>query len=112
MTDELPWWQKLLKLEPAMVRAALVALSGILALILGNTVFDETAVNAILEFYTSVSALVAAFFIRPAVTANAKVIVRDDTPLSATPTIVAGEAVTDAATMPAVVEAAQSRSAS
>lgn len=93
VTDQPAWYQRFLKLEPAVLRGFLVALSAVLALVLGKTVFDQTAIDTILELYSSVSALVAAFLIRPAVTANAKVVVYDDTPLETTPTLVPGEAV-------------------
>lgn len=89
--NEPTWWEKLLKLDPALVRGFIVTFFGMLALVLGHQYGTED-VETVINFVVGFLGLVAAVVIRPAVTPNAKVIVRDDTPLSAAPTIVAGEA--------------------
>lgn len=66
-------------MEPAVVRGFLVALSGVVTAVLHNSdTFDSDLINSLLVIYTSLSALVAALFIRPAVTPNDKVVLTTD----------------------------------
>lgn len=89
--DEPSWLERLVKLDPALVRGIIVSFFGLLALALGQQ-FGTEQVETVVSFVVGLFALVAAVFIRPAVTPNAKVIVMDDTPLSDKPTIQPGEA--------------------
>lgn len=89
--NEPTWWEKLVKLDPALVRGFIVTVFGLLALILGNQ-FGTEDVETVINFIVGLFALVAAVWIKPSVTPNAKVIVYDDTPLNAVPTIESGEA--------------------
>lgn len=91
-TQEGTWWQKLVKLDPALVRGFIVTLFGLLGAVLKVTVLDGT-VDTVVTFVLAVFGLVAAIFIRPSVTPNAKVIVRDDAPLSSVSDIQPGPAV-------------------
>lgn len=108
-----PAWERFTKMEPAVLRGFLVALSAVLALVLGKTVFDNSAIDTVLELYTSISALVAAFLIRPSVTANAKVVVWDSTPFQPQATVEPGEAVVEQSVhqQDAVLEAASRKAA-
>jgi hypothetical protein len=105
-TEEPTWWQKLVKLDPALVRGFIVTLFGLLGAVLKVTVLTGT-VDTVVTFILALFGLVAAVFIRPSVTPNAKVIVADDTPLSPEATIVAGEAVAKPTDMHAVEQAAK-----
>lgn len=93
MEQEVPWWQKVLKLEPALIRGVLVALAALLLQIFGKTIIEAGMVDAVIDFFTSISALVAALMIRAGVTPNAKVLLRDDTPLATVTTLASGEAI-------------------
>lgn len=91
--DNGTWWQRLLKLDPAIFRGILVAVAALLLQVVGHTVVDDSVIDAIIDIFTGVSAIVAAVTIRPAVTPNAKVVVRDDTPLARVSTLQPGPAV-------------------
>src|SRR5215203_4491216 len=91
MEQEATWWQRLLKLDPALVRGVVVTMFAIAGTLLKVKVLEGDA-DLIASGILSLFALLAAVLIRPSVTPNAKVIVRDDTPLSEVPTIEAGEA--------------------
>lgn len=104
MESEAPWWEKLVKLDPALVRAFIVTVFALIAVTFNITVLDGTVENVI-NFVLALSSIIAAVWIRPAVTPNAKVLAYDDTPLSPQPTIKAGEATVPAETMGAVEKA-------
>lgn len=53
--------------EPALVRSALVAVSAVIAVVVGYQV-DSALIEQIVTAYAAVSALVAGFLVRPAVT--------------------------------------------
>lgn len=106
MPNEPTWWQKLVKLDPALVRGFIVTVFALLATVLNKTI-DDSTVQTVISFVVALFGLIAAIFIRPAVTPNAKVIVRDDTPLAETPTIVPGEAVVEAEDIGEVARAAR-----
>lgn len=103
--QEPTWWQKLLKLEPAVIRGFVVSLVAFLAVILGHK-FADGDVETIINFVVTLFSLLAALWIRPAVTANNKVIVYDDTPLATVSTIKAGNVVATPTDMHAVEKAA------
>lgn len=105
-TVEPTWWEKLLKLEPSLVTGVIVSILGLIGAVLGVTIAPETVQN-IITVVLGISALLAAVLIRGNVTANAKVIVRDDTPLSDVATIMAGPAVAKPEDMYAVEKAAR-----
>lgn len=105
MTDEPTWWEKLLKLDPALVRGAIVSIFALIGTAL-NTQLDDTA-QLVVSCVLALFALLASILIRPTVTPNAKVIVLDQTPLSEVPTIEAGEATVPAQFMGAVEKAAK-----
>lgn len=104
--QEPTWWQKLLKLEPAVIRGFIVSLVAFLAVILGHQ-FADKDVETIINFVVTLFSLLAALWIRPAVTANPKVIVYDDTPLASVSTIKSGDAVAAPTDMHAVEKAAR-----
>ena len=91
MEQEATWWEKLLKLDPALVRGFIVTVFAIAGTVLKWKVLEGDA-DLIASGVLSLFALLAAILIRGGVTPNVKVIVRDDTPLNSVPTIEAGEA--------------------
>lgn len=98
------WW-RLVHLDPALLRGLVVAL----VLLLGGlgvsiaTDVPDTVVTAIAAFL----AIVQALWTRPAVTANARVVVAAPDPVNRPGRVVAGEAVTTA-TSDAILDAARS----
>lgn len=90
--DEPTWWQKLLQLEPAMVTGLIVSIFGLIGAVLGITIAPEVVQNVV-TVILGISALLATVLLRGKVTANAKVVVYDDTPLAPVATLKAGEAV-------------------
>lgn len=52
--------------EPALVRSALVAVTGILALILGHAI-DVSWIDVVVTCYAAISPFIAGLLIRPAV---------------------------------------------
>lgn len=92
MQDTL-WW-RLVHLEPAVLRGAitgLVGLAGALGILLSPDLPDT-----ILGVWVPLAAIVQALATRPAVTANARVVVETPDPINNPGTVVAGEAVTTA----------------
>ncbi|MFI7191487.1 hypothetical protein ACIBQ0_17270 [Nocardia nova] len=57
--------------EPALIRSALVAITGIIALIVGHNV-DVSWIETVVTVYAAVSPFIAGLLIRPAVTPVAK----------------------------------------
>ena len=93
MEDEnATWWERLLKLDPALVRGFVVTIIGLVGAVLKVTVL-EGPVDSIVTFVLALFGILTAVLIRPAVTPNAKVVVRDETPLDEFPTLQAGSAV-------------------
>jgi hypothetical protein len=76
--------KRFFQLQPALVRGAIVAASGLIALVLGHTVIDTGGVDVILNAYTAISALVGALWIRPAVTPHVKVVAYKPDPFQST----------------------------
>lgn len=89
------WW-RLVNLEPTVLRGAvtgLVGLAGATGILLSPALPDT-----ILGAWVPLAAVVQALATRPAVTPNAKVVVRAPDPVNAPGVVVAGEAVTTAST--------------
>lgn len=87
------WW-RLIHLEPTILRGAItgiVGLAGALGILLNSDLPDT-----ILGFWVPLMALMQVLLTRPAVTANARVVVEAPNPVSDPGTVVAGEAVTTA----------------
>lgn len=91
MDTDASWWERLLTLNPTLVRGAVVSGVALVGTVLNKQFVDGTA-ETVISAFLGLSALLAAVLIKPKVTPNVKVLVRDDTPLDAQPTIVAGEA--------------------
>jgi len=106
MENDAPWWQKLVTLDPALVRGLILSIVALFGTVLKVTVLTGTA-DTIVTFVLSAFALVAAVWIRPSVTPNAKVVVYDDTPLAPVATIKPGEATVKAEDMMKVERAAK-----
>lgn len=87
------WW-RLVHLEPAVLRGLITGLIG-LAGALGILVSPDLP-DTILGVWVPLMAIVQALATRPAVTANAKVVVEAPDPVNRPGLVVAGEAVTTA----------------
>lgn len=74
MGENKNWFQKISELEPALLRALLVALAAVLAQVLNHTVIDDDDVNNWVDFFSAAAAILSGFLIRPAVIPSAKVI--------------------------------------
>lgn len=92
VTDESPWWQKLLKLNPAVIRGVLVAVLAVVAQVLGHTIVSDGMIDLIINAFTAIAPLLAGILIRPAVTPNAKVETYKPDPVSSPDVVVAGDA--------------------
>jgi hypothetical protein len=97
------WW-RLVHLEPTILRGALVGILGLAGAfgILGLDFLPDT----ILGFWVPLMALIQVLITRPAVTANARVVVEAPNPISQPGIVVAGEATTEA-TSREILEAAK-----
>lgn len=84
-------WQRILVLNPALVRGLLVSLAAILATVLGHTVISDDLITAIIDGFVAVSALVGAVWTRGAVTPNDKVVAYKPDPLGAPHNVVVNE---------------------
>lgn len=62
--------------EPALIRSTLVAITGIIALIVGHNI-DVSWIEAVTNVYAALSPLIAGLLIRPAVTPVAKLSASD-----------------------------------
>lgn len=103
MSKDTLWW-RLIHLEPALVRGVLTGAVG-LAGALGILGLDWLP-DKILGLWVPLVALVQVLITRPAVTANARVVVAAPDPIGSPTTVVAGEAVTKASPA-AIVDAAR-----
>ena len=99
-------FEKLIMMNPTLVRGFIVSAAGFLTAVLKVTVL-EGQVDSIATFVLALFAMIAAVWIRPAVTPNAKVIVYDNTPLEANSQILPGEAVAVPTDMNQVEKAAR-----
>jgi len=84
------WFDRFIHLDPLLLRGLLVAVAMLLAQVLGVTVIENAMIDAIINLFTAVSALVLAVWARPSVTPNAKVIVFKPNPEEST--VLPGEA--------------------
>lgn len=91
VTSETPWYVRLLKLQPALVRALLVALAAIVAQVMNKTVVTDETVDLVINVFTALSPLLAGLLIRPAVTPNTKVLAYVPDPVQAPEVAVTGE---------------------
>lgn len=108
--EETSWIKQLATLDPAVVRGLIVSVFGLIAAVAGVTIADGTVQNVI-TVVLGLLGILAAVVIRPAVTPNAKVVVKDETPLEPVATIVAGPAVVPPERADEVVEAATGQEA-
>lgn len=93
MNRDTIWW-RLVHLEPAVWRGAVVAvvaLLGALGIIVAPGIPD-----ALIAAWVALAAVVQALWTRPAVTANARVVVEAPDPVDRPGRVLAGEAVTGA----------------
>lgn len=106
--------QRLLKLNPAIVRGLLVTLALVIAQVVGHTVISDDTISQIINGFSAIGSLIGAVWTRGAVTPNAKVVVykpdpvNSDTvaagPATITPTQANQTAVLEAAVSPGVVD--------
>jgi hypothetical protein len=89
------WW-RLVHLEPTVLRGAITGVVGLAAAL--GILLAPGLPDAILGALVPVLAVVQLLWVRPAVTANARVVVEAPNPISEPSTVVAGEAVTKAST--------------
>lgn len=99
------WLQRLMRLEPTVWRSLLVGLLGLL-LDLG-VVLSPTLPDTILAVIIPLQAIVQAIFIRPAVTANARVAVYMPDPEERPTVVRSGEADASAASDRLILAAAK-----
>lgn len=93
MTKDSFWW-RLVHLEPAVWRGAVVA---VVALVGAFGIVVAPAIpDALLAAWVPLAAIVQALWTRPAVTANARVVVEAPDPVNRPGRVVAGDAVTGA----------------
>jgi hypothetical protein len=88
------WWWRLVHLEPTLLRGVLtgiIGLAGALGILIAPGLPDQ-----ILGLWVPLAALVQAMVTRPAVTANARVVVAMPDPVNQPGTVVPGEATTTA----------------
>lgn len=105
--NELNAWQRIAKMNPAVLRACIVAVVGIIAVVTGKAI-DDSIVDTIVSVLMILLPIVAGFFIRKAVTPNAKVIAFQPNPIEEPHVIEAGEAVIQPEQQDALVDAAYS----
>ena len=93
MDKDTLWW-RLVHLEPALLRGAVVAVVALLSAV--GILVAPGIPDALLGAWGAAAAIVAAVWTRPAVTANARVVVEAPNPISEPEKVVAGEAITTA----------------
>jgi hypothetical protein len=96
------WW-RIVHLEPALWRGVVVAAVALLSSV--GVVVAPAVPDTLVLFIVAAAALVQAVWTRPAVTANARVVVRAPDPIDQPAKVEAGEAVTEASNK-AILEAA------
>jgi hypothetical protein len=87
------WW-RLIHLEPMVWRAAVVAVVALLGAL--GILVDPSIPDALVTAWVALAAIAQTVWTRPAVTANARVVVEAPEPIRSPGTVVAGEAVTQA----------------
>jgi hypothetical protein len=93
MDQDSVWW-RLVHLEPTVLRGAVTGLVGFLAAL--GVLIAPGLPDALLGALLPAMALVQILWVRPAVTANARVVVEAPNPISDPGTVVPGEATTTA----------------
>jgi hypothetical protein len=89
------WW-RLVNLEPAVLRGLITGLVGLLGAL--GILLSPDLPDTILGVWVPLAAIIQALATRPAVTANARVVVEVPDPVGQPGRVVAGEAVTTAST--------------
>lgn len=89
------WLTRVAKLDPALLRGAVVSVLALVTAVVGNEVVTNEQVESGLDLVVALSAIVAAFLIKPAVTPNAKVIVFKPEPFEEPSEFESGPAVLD-----------------
>jgi hypothetical protein len=105
MTENPGFLERLTSLNPAVVRGVVVAVVALIVLITGKAI-DDSTVDVIANVILLLLPIVAGLFIRPAVTANAKVIALKPDPVGAPNVIAPGEATVTPEQAAQVVDAA------
>jgi hypothetical protein len=103
MDRDTVWW-RIIHLDPALWRGAVVAVVALLGAI--GILVTPALPDALLGALVAVAAVAQALWTRPAVTANARVVVEAPEPIRSPGTVVAGEAVTRASDT-AIIDAAR-----
>lgn len=103
MNRDTIWW-RLVHLDPALLRGGVVAVVALLG-VLGVLVTPGLP-DVVLVLWVALAAIVQALWTRPAVTANARVLVAVPDPVNEPHVVVAGEAVTTAGGT-AIIDAAR-----
>lgn len=103
--DRTTLWWRLVHLEPAMLRGVVVAVVAMLGAV--GILVAPALPDALLAAWGAVAAVVQALWTRPAVTANARVVVEAPDPVESPRVVVAGEATTQASAG-AILDAARS----
>lgn len=91
MQENPNFWQRLAALEPAVVRGIVVAIVALVGLVTGKIIGDDT-VDTIVDILLILLPIVTGFFIKSAVTPNAKVIAFKPDPVENPDIIHPGEA--------------------
>lgn len=99
------WIERVATLEPALVRGFIVTAFGLVTIIFGSVVDNET-VDLVVKFVLTLLGLISAIVIRPAVTANGKVLAFVRNPLVRPLDVEAGEATVPPSKASEVVDAA------
>jgi hypothetical protein len=105
MTDKTSVWWRVVHLEPALLRGAVVAVVALLGA-LGILVSPQLP-DVLIGAWAALAAVLQAVWTRPAVTANARVVVWAPDPFESPQTVVAGEATTTASST-VIIDAARS----
>lgn len=110
MDNEVSAWERVSQMNPAVLRAVIVAVVGLITAITGK-VIDDSVIDTIVQLILLVLPIVAGIIIRKAVTPNAKVIAFQPNPIEEPHVIEAGEAVIQPEQQDALVDAAYSKAA-
>jgi len=104
MDDKTSTWWRLIHLDPVLFRAAVVAVVVLLGTL--GILVDPSIPDALVTAWVALAAIVQTVWTRPAVTANARVVVEAPNPVSDPHVVVAGEATTRASDA-AIIDAAR-----
>lgn len=98
-------WERLSSLQPALVRAIIVGIVGVIVVVTGKQIDDGT-VDMVVNIIMILLPIVAGLFIKRAVTPNAKVVVLQPDPVNAPEVLAPGAAVADSELAPEIIHAA------